>query len=76
MSVRVLVVSEDPWVRPGLATGMDGLSGHIALDGHPVRHHHDVLLHLAPEMVGKTVRAHIIRAGTVHDLVIPVGERP
>lgn len=70
--IVVSIEAGSPAERGGLLLG-DVI---VALDGHPVRHHHDVLLRLTPEMVGKTVRAHIIRGGAVHDLVITVGERP
>ena len=48
----------------------------VALDDKPVSDIPDVLAMLGPEHVGRAVRASIIRAGVLSELMIPVGEWP
>lgn len=48
----------------------------VALDGQPVRHHHDVLGRLAPETVGKALTVRVVRGGVARELTVTVGERP
>ncbi len=48
----------------------------VALDASPVRDIDDVQAYLSGEQIEKPVKASIIRAGTLAEVVITVGERP
>ncbi len=48
----------------------------VALDGKPIADTDDVQEHLAPEFVGKPVKASLLRGGQLAELTITIGERP
>jgi S1-C subfamily serine protease len=68
----VAVEAEGPAEKAGVMIG-DVL---VALEGSPVRDTDDVQSFLGGERVGKPVSAKIIRAGSLKELTIVVGERP
>lgn len=68
----VAVETESPAEKAGVMIG-DVL---LALDASPVRDTDDVQSFLGGERVGKPVSAKIIRAGSLKELPIVVGERP
>ncbi|HEY5095587.1 MAG TPA: trypsin-like peptidase domain-containing protein [Candidatus Eremiobacteraceae bacterium] len=71
----VIVLSVEPGgpaERAGLFIG-DVL---ISLDDQRIDDVHDVLAFLSDDVAGRNVRASIIRAGAVTEVVIAVGERP
>jgi S1-C subfamily serine protease len=68
----VQVEPDGPAEKAGLTLG-DVL---VTLDERPVRDIGDVQIQLARESIGKALKASIIRAGTLTDVVISVGERP
>ena len=68
----VAVEAEGPAEKAGVMIG-DVL---VALEGSPVRDTDDVQSFLGGERVGKQVSAKIIRAGSLKELTIVVGERP
>jgi S1-C subfamily serine protease len=70
--IVVAVQPHSPAEKAGVLIG-DVL---VALDGKPVSDTVDVLAMLGPERVGSEVRASIIRAGVLSELMISVGERP
>ncbi len=70
--VVVNLQPDGPAARAGLLLG-DML---VTVEGTPVRDAGDVQALLGPERVGRPVRASIIRAGTLAEITITVGERP
>ncbi len=70
--VVVNLQSDGPAARAGLLLG-DML---VTVEGTPVRDSGDVQALLGPERVGRPLRASIIRAGTLAEVMITVGERP
>ncbi|MCP4541002.1 MAG: PDZ domain-containing protein [Chloroflexi bacterium] len=46
----------------------------VALDGHPVRHHDDLLTLLSGDRVGAEVPVRVVRAGQVQKVTVVVGE--
>jgi S1-C subfamily serine protease len=48
----------------------------VALDGHPVRHHDDLLALLSGNRVGAEVPMRILRAGEVQEVTVTIGEHP
>ncbi|OLE72152.1 MAG: hypothetical protein AUI36_01660 [Cyanobacteria bacterium 13_1_40CM_2_61_4] len=70
--VVVNLQPDGPAARAGLLLG-DML---VTVEGTPVRDSGDVQALLGPERVGRPVRASIIRAGTLAEVMITVGERP
>jgi S1-C subfamily serine protease len=47
----------------------------VGLDGHPVRHHDDLLALLSGDRVGAAVPVRIVRAGQVQEVTVVIGER-
>jgi S1-C subfamily serine protease len=47
----------------------------VSFDGLPVRHMDDLLAALSADRVGKPVGVRALRAGTLIDLTLTVGER-
>ena len=70
--VVVNLQSDGPAARAGLLLG-DML---VTVEGTPVTDAGDVQALLGPERVGRPLRASIIRAGTLAEVMITVGERP
>jgi S1-C subfamily serine protease len=70
--IVVAVEPDSPAEKAGVLIG-DVL---VALDGRPVSDTADVLALLGPERVGREIKASIIRAGALAELMIAVGERP
>lgn len=64
--------ANSPAERAGLLLG-DTI---IALDGHPVRHHDDLLGLLSGDRVGTSVPVRIVRAGQIQEVTVVIGERP
>ena len=46
----------------------------VALDGHPVRHHDDLLTLLSGDRVGAAVPVRVVRAGQVQEVTVVIGE--
>jgi S1-C subfamily serine protease len=68
----VRVVAGSPAEKGGLLLG-DTV---VVLDGHPVRHHDDLLALLGGERVGTAVPVRVVRAGQVQDVTVVIGEHP
>lgn len=47
----------------------------IAVEGHAVRHHDDLLARLTADRIGKPVALRIVRGGNVQDASVTLGER-
>jgi S1-C subfamily serine protease len=68
----IRVVAGSPADKGGLLLG-DTVVG---LDGHPVRHHDDLLALLGSDRVGAAVPVRVVRAGQVRDVSVVIGEHP
>ncbi len=65
-------------VEPGSPAEQGGLfmgDTIVVFDGQPVRHHDDLLVHLAGDRVGASLPVRIVRGGQVQELHVVVGER-
>lgn len=71
----LIVLSVEP-NAPAAQAGVGIGDIFVALDGKPVADTGDVQASLSTEYVGKSVKASILRGGTLMDLSITVGERP
>jgi S1-C subfamily serine protease len=70
--VVVNLESEGPAEQGGLLLG-DII---VALDGHEVGDHADLLAALGPERVGQSSAVQLVRAGEVRSINVTIGERP
>ena len=65
-------------VEPGSPAAQGGLflgDTIVTFDGHPIRHHDDLLNHLGGDRVGEAALTRIVRSGEVLELNIVIGER-